>query len=158
MSLDLSGGELTRFTAGGAGRCATGVTFPRARAEVLVSPGVDGQEDADALAITIRDVGALQERADRLRTELVDARARLEHLTGERRRFMGPACVRPHRTPGDWTGPVWLLDPRKNWDGFGFMFGSLALLWTEMPDLRPTGAGVDDLGPWISLASQPVRA
>jgi hypothetical protein len=141
--------------------------------EVQVRPRhADHQDAADALAASIAEtvtrtaarvasceaaVEAMRGERDAARARAEAARARVEILTGERRRFIGPAVVRPDRA-GDWSGPVWLLDPSKNWDGFGFHFDSLSALWADMPDLRPTSAGADALGPLMLVASQPVRS
>lgn len=77
-------------------------------------------------------------RTERLARELDTARAALGAATTGRRRFFGPVLCRP-ATPGDWSGPVWLLDPEKGERGSGLRFASLAELRAVHPELWIVG-------------------
>lgn len=101
----------------------------------------------------IADRDEAHECARRAHSRQLAAEERVAYLTGAKVRTMGRARVRtdPHH-----AGMVWLLDPGKGWDGFGYSFPSLDDLWRQMPDLRPVAWGEDEDGPWMDVESRPV--
>ena len=117
---------------------------------VLVQPSSgDAQEHAERTAreIAAHDMAlrAADEEVERLRnalsaarTELRAARESVEAMaTGEPRLF-GTVLLKP-TVAGDWSGPVWLLDPEKQDRGYGMRFESLASARTAFPELWPIG-------------------
>lgn len=146
-----------------------GIKFPGLESfEIKVfHDGVGNEQDkADAIAAFIRDAGPKIARLEMdimtARSERNSAQRSLEHLTTGRVTFThGPFDLRPDPQNDGldiWRGAVWLLDPEKGFNGFGISYQSLAQLWRDMPDLRPVGTGSDAVGPFIRLASQPIKA
>lgn len=128
-----------------------GVSVPGAN--VLVSPtGDGGAQRAHEVAAAILDAEARfsvlvkqAEAADRRIAELIDraerAESRLAHqrninmaAIAGKRRFFSAVLMKP-KTPGDWTGEVWLMDPKKQEKGNALRFASLAELRAEHPEL-----------------------
>jgi hypothetical protein len=123
-----------------------------------VSEEFRAERDAFVTALTsvwnvadlAQDVITHRERADRAEARERGTQERIASLLDASHHgwAAGPAEVRPDT---DWSGPVWLLDPEKLWNGLGFRFESLAELWRVHPYLRPVAAGTDDKGPWMRV-------
>lgn len=140
------------------------IDFPAVSVRIKVEPAISEGCDyaqvqaevdstAEAIATALHSVSALNDAADsateraRKASERADLYAkRLAAVFGKRRGLNGPAMVRPEK---DFTGPVWLLDPKKQFNGFGIRFTGLTDLWIEWPDLRPINSGSDEQGPWM---------
>lgn len=122
---------------------------------LTVNVFADGPEQslpARELAVAILDAGELHDRAvqaKRMHAEETEAlRSTMRRFTSERdraeeallcaaegrRRFFGPVLCVPVNA-GDWSGPVWLLDPEKQESGFGLRFESLLEVRALHPEL-----------------------
>jgi hypothetical protein len=163
-------GDVIRYGQNAHGGRNVGVTGPTG---VILVPSSDAAEDelAQSTALTISRTllgeVALEFRTNAERNALVHLtqqnarceeiiatlRAELEAERRPRQRFNGPVLLRPHR-PGDWKGPVWLLDPAKQEAGFGLLFASLQALRSSHPELWVLSADANG----VLLAAPPSAA
>jgi hypothetical protein len=136
--------RLTVFGSNGSGGHSVGVRVG-GLAVLVSSSGPEQDEPARELAAAIlaaaeerRAHTAEMERAEdiirTLRAERAAAREALRCAVEGRRAFFGPVLCVPV-VAGDWTGPVWLLDPEKRHDGHGLRFESLLELRALHPEL-----------------------
>lgn len=89
-----------------------------------------------------RDVARMQARIDQLQSRL-DHQCVINKAAIEgKRRFFSAVLMKP-KTPGDWTGEVWLMDPVKQEKGNALRFSSLAEVHAEHPELWVTGTTED---------------
>ena len=125
-----------------------GVALPSGTSVLIYSGGEAEDKSARELADRIVDgeraLEVLRAERDQARSQRNAALAEASRLDRSlrsaisgRRRFFGPVLCRPAGT--DWSGPVWLLDPKKQERGLGLRFESLADLRQQHPELWPVG-------------------
>lgn len=136
-----------------------GVSVPGAN--VLVSPtGDGGAQRAHEVAAAILDtetrfailkteierqervISGLRDRAERAESRLSHQRVINEAAIAGKRRFFSAVLMAP-KTPGDWSGEVWLMDPVKQLKGNALRFASLAEVHAEHPELWVIGTTAD---------------
>lgn len=111
------------------------------------------------VATAIEDSGFTAAVRRNIALDLAAARAQRDEA---RRRLRATYAPDAHATRGPFLvqrdehrGGVWLLDPGKRGEGFGFWFVSLSDLWERHPSLRPVGWDGGDLlvAPWVPAAT-----
>lgn len=103
-------------------------------AESIENAGTLAEQLEETKRRHAEELAAAKAANEALRARLAQAEASLRAAIEGERRFFGPALCVPANA-GDWSGPVWLLDPEKRENGFGLRFESVRELRAAHPEL-----------------------